>query len=134
MTVVTIAAIICGFVVWLGLGTVVLIAANATGTFLGLLVCSYMDLGFGFTDLKWDITKCFIIAAAVILPAFAIRFIGNSYDVFYLARSYAIVVCLIYVFGIKLAWLELEKAEILIVSLSALLATFVGAGMASRLF
>jgi hypothetical protein len=133
MTVVTLAAVICGFVVWLGLGTVVLITANAVGTFVGLVVCSYMDMSFAFDDLKSDVIKCFVIAAAVVLPAFIIRYISFNYDVFLIARSYAIVVCLIYVFGVKLAWLQLEKVEMLIICLSALFFTFVGANLAWQL-
>lgn len=96
----------------------VLILANAAGTFAGLLLCSYLGLGFGFGDLKYDVLKCLALAAIVLVPASALLCWAPHPGVI-------LPFLIVWFIVMKLLWLDLEKAEIVVTGLVALSATVV---------
>jgi hypothetical protein len=111
MTVVTAAAIFFSLVAWWGLYPVVFILGSALGTFLGLLLCTYIGLGFSFDNLPWDISKCLIVSCVTIgplylLPLLQIPILSTS--------AYPLVPPLCYWFGMQVAWDDLESPEIFI--------------------
>jgi hypothetical protein len=110
-------AVLCSMIAWLGLLPVLLVLSIAGGTFLGLLFCSYLGLGFAFEDLPWDIAKCFIIAVIAIIPGALLAYM--EFELFPV-RACVILSGLAYCFSFKFAWLDIENPEILICSLVAL--------------
>ncbi|MCC6126372.1 MAG: hypothetical protein IT426_15550 [Pirellulales bacterium] len=111
-------AVLCGFISWLGLLPILLVISLAGGTFLGLLLCNYWDLGFAFEDLRWDVAKCFIIAGITILPGAILVLCRFEY---FPTRSCVILSGLAYFFSLKMAWLDMENPEILIAFLAAVI-------------
>lgn len=99
---------------------VVLILANAAGTFAGLLLCSHLGLGFGFGDLKYDVLRCLALAAIVLLPACGL---------FCWAPHPGVILpfLIVWFIVIKLLWLELQNAEIVVTGVVSLSATMVAA-------
>ena len=110
-------ALICGVGVWTGVGGVIVFIALATGLFSGLYICSLLDLGFAFTDLRIDIAKCMVVAGTVTALAF------------FLSRVYGIggsgLFPITWLIAVKLCWFDLEQAELWLL----FAATFVPASM-----
>lgn len=111
MTVVTAAAIFFSLVARWGLYPVVFILASALGTFLGLLLCSYIGLGFVFDNLPWDIGKCLIVSCVTIgsiylMPLLQIPILSTF--------AYPLVPPLCYWLSMQAAWNDLEMPEIFI--------------------
>jgi len=117
MTVVTAAAIFFSLIAWWGLYPFVLIFSSifsiALGTFLGLLLCSYIGLGFEFGNLRWDIAKCLVVACAPIAPIYLMALLQIPLIPLFLA-AYALVAALCYWFVMKLAWDDLGSLAIFI--------------------
>ena len=111
-------AVVCGTIAWLGLLPVLAVISLAGGTFLGLLLCNYLGLGFAFEDLPWDIAKCFIIAAIAIIPvAIVVRLQLEFFPVY----ACLMLFFLAYRLSMKFSWLDIEQPEIVICVLAALL-------------
>lgn len=126
----TALAALCGLVAWCGLAggpglvMVVVVLATGAGAFVGLLICSYTGLGFGFGDLTSDALKCAALGAIIVLLAYGL--ISLFHTAFVLAPMPIVIgVC------IKLFWLELTGIEMLIVGFSSLCGTSMAAGIAS---
>jgi hypothetical protein len=94
---------------------VLLILAGAGGTFGGLLVCSHLDLGFAFEDLRADVLKCLGVAAVVVALGGGLLWMWPNIRVI-------APLPVVYYLAMKLSWLELEGPEILVAGLGALLA------------
>ena len=125
-------AVVCGLVAtvglrgWPGVVMVVVILATAVGAFVGLWICCYAGLGFGFEDLRWDILKCLALAAITILVAYVAVSLSPAPQVLFLVPI-VMAVCM------KLFWLDIEGIEMMIVGFSALSATGIAAGLARHL-
>ncbi len=103
-----------------------LVSAAAVGAFCGLLVCSYFDLGFSFSDLKQDVLKCVWVSSLAVIPAWVLlAFVGNPYVV--VAFPAIWFVC------VRLSWLELNNGEVVVLGVSTLLAVGVAAGIIALL-
>ena len=93
-----------------------LILAAAAGTFLGLLLCSSLGLGFGFEDLKIDVAKCVVLAAVVVLQAAGLLALAKN--VYVVAPT-----PVVWWIGIKLCWHDIENPEIFLTGAVALSTT-----------
>jgi hypothetical protein len=113
----------CGLTGWRGVLMVAVILAASAGTFIGLLICAYSGLGFGFGDLKWDIIKCLALGAIVVL-------LGYGLIAMFSAPQILLVMPVVMLVCIKLLWTDLEGVEIVIVGFSLLCAIAVTAGIA----
>jgi hypothetical protein len=112
----------CGLTGWRGMLMLLVVLAAATGTFVGLLICSFSGYAC-FEDLKWQVLKCMALGALIVLPTYGLISLSAAYWTF-------LVIPLIVVACIKLFWLDAGAAEIAIVGLSALWGTAVAAGFA----
>jgi hypothetical protein len=123
-------AILCGLVAWCGLtgrtgvSMIIVILGAGAGTFIGLLICSYAGLGFGFEDLKWEVVKCLALGAVTVLSAYGLLSLAPVYHLL------AITIILMIV-CIKLFWPDVEGVEILIVGFSAVSAAGIARSLAS---
>jgi uncharacterized membrane protein len=100
--------------------------ANAVGTFLGLVISSYMG-EFAFENLKSDILKC--LGLGVIVVACVYGLISLAPHPYVL-----LVVPVIWFIVMQLLWLELEKMEILIAAVASFVVTMIAVGIASQCF
>jgi hypothetical protein len=126
--IVTGVAVLSGLIAWWGLVPVMFLIGSAGGTFLGLLVCNYFELGFGFEDLRADILKCVLIPAASLGGWWLMSSIPFGP---WMVRSALIINFFIYWIGMKLAWPDIELHEILICCISAL---FAGLGLIALVY
>jgi hypothetical protein len=125
LTAVTAFAVFCSLVAWWGWIIVVSVCAYTAGTFIGLVIVSYGGLDFEFTDLRWDITKCFSIGTAIVFLVVGLLWLAPVVHVL-------LVVPIVMYVVTKLCWLELENPAIVIISLSAIFTTgFAGAVMSA---
>lgn len=127
MIAVTAFAVFCSLVAWWGAIIVVTVSAYTVGTFIGLLIASYGGMDFEFSDLRWDVIKCFAIGTAVVLLAVGLLWLAPVPHVL-------LVLPIVMYVATKLCWLELENPAIVIVSLTALFTTaFAGSIMSTVL-
>jgi len=100
-----------------------LVLANAVGTFVGLLVSSYLG-GFAFENLKADVLKCVVLAVIVVLLALGlVALFQNVGDV---RPAYALaVVPVVWFVVIKLLWLDLERMELTLAGVASLGTTII---------
>lgn len=105
-----------------GLTMVAVILAAAAGAFVGLLICSYAGLGFGFDDLKWDALKCVGLAAMTVLTAYGLYTWAEVW------RLQAISI-LVGIVSMKLFWEDIAGIEMLIVAFSAISAAGIVASL-----
>jgi len=110
-------AVVCGLVAWCGLtgynGAIIVgvILAVAAGTFIGLLICSYAGLGFGFEDLRWEVLRCLALGTIAVLSAYGLGSVSPGL---------VLIVPLVMAVCIKLFWPEIAGVEILIVGFSVI--------------
>jgi hypothetical protein len=129
---VAVFALLCGIVAWCGLTgwrgvlMLVLIPGASAGAFIGLLICAYSGLGFGFGDLKWDIVKCLALGVIVVLLAYGLISLSPVPQILFV-MPVVMFVCL------KLFWMDLEGVEIVIVGCTLLCAIAVTAGIVQDL-
>jgi len=109
-------AVVCGLVAWCGLtgynGVIVLgvILAAAVGTFIGLLICSYAGLGFGFEDLRWEVLRCLAVCTITVL---------SGYGLALLSPGLVLIAPLVMGVCMKLAWPDIAGGEMVIAGFSA---------------
>lgn len=111
----------------LGAIMIVVILATGVGTFVGLLICSYAGLGFGFEDLRWEVLKCLALGTIAILSAYGLFSLAEASPIL-LVIPILMAVCM------KLFWQDLEAIEMVIVGFSALCGTSIAAGLTSHWF
>lgn len=117
LLVMTAVAVVCSLVAVCGLTgydaaiLLGLILAVGMGTFVGLLICSYAGLGFGFEDLKWEVFRCLAVGAITVL---------SGHVLVSLSAGLILVVPLLMVICIKVFWPEVAGVEIMIVGFSAM--------------
>jgi hypothetical protein len=110
-------AVVCGLVAWCGLTgrsgaiMILVILGASVGTFVGLLICSYAGLGFGFEDLKWEVIKCLATGTIAVLSAYVL----GSFS-----PGLVLIVPLVMAVCVKLFWPEIAGVEILIVGFSVI--------------
>jgi len=94
-----------------GIVLVLLVVTVAVGMFLGLLICSHVGIGFGFTDLRKDILKCVLVSIVTVAAGAGLLTLAGSLRVL-------LPLPVIWYIVVKLCWLELEKAEVAITGTS----------------
>jgi hypothetical protein len=114
MTVLIGAAIFFSLVVWWGLYPVVFILSSALGIFLGLLLCSYVGLGFTFDNLPYDIAKCLLVACATFAPIYLLPLMHIP---ILSTTLYPFAPVFFYWLGMKVAWNELEAPELFLTAI-----------------
>jgi hypothetical protein len=117
-----VVAVFCGVAVWMGVAGIIIFVALAVGTFAGLYVCSFLDLGFAFTDLRHDIAKSLIVAVVVTGITYALAKLFGGFGLGILPLSWLI--------AIKICWMQLEKIELFIIFATTFLAVAVAACIA----
>jgi len=95
------------------LSIALLVLVSSAGTFVGLLVCSLLGLGFGFGRLSRDLAKCLGLSLTIVLIGVGLYGIAPNPRVL-------IVLPLLWFIGIRLAWMDLEKPEIVITGILTL--------------
>jgi hypothetical protein len=126
----TALAVLCGVLAWSGLtgsaGVILLIVVLGTGAaaLVGLVICSVSGYG-SLEDLRWEVLKCLVLAAAVVLLAYRRTTPIPAPYVFFVVPAVIII-------GIKLFWREAGGTEIAIVGVCLGWAAVIGVTTASN--
>lgn len=103
-----------------------LVFASSVGTFLGLLPCSLIGLGFGFGCLKRDCAKCILLSSTVVAVGYGLFLLARIPQVF-------LPVPIIWFLVARLLWIDLEKIELAVTAVTSFAVTAVTMALLSAL-
>ena len=110
-------AVVCSLVTWFGytglagLAMIAVILAGGAGVFVGLLICSYTEMEFGFEDIRWDALKCLSLSTITVLTACGLA----AWSPVDRLQAVTLVVA---IFVMKGFWNDIEATEMIIVGIA----------------